>query len=157
MSFILIIHVGDTVLHNAAKIGSLPIVKYLIRKNAPIEAKNNEGETYLLYILSHEKNMIEYAAYIKLWINKFLVNFTYKKFNVIYLDELVDYTQLSLGNTALHLAASNENIKIVELLVKKDVSIVDDKNYDGKKQCLMNILFMLVIWYYYLIQWSKGC
>ena len=74
-----------------------------------------------------------------------MVNFTYKKFNVIYLDELVDYTQLSLGNTALHLAASNENIKIVELLVKKDVSIVDDKNYDGKKQCLMNILFMLVI------------
>ena len=45
---------GDTVLHSAAKHGSIQILKHLVSINAAIEMKNNKGEpsyiTFIFYI-----------------------------------------------------------------------------------------------------------
>ena len=128
---------GLTLLHRAARIGSVILVRFLISKGADVNAKTKTGETPLafatvegnVYVAQslvvrganvNEKGLLHSAARSgKIALVKFFVS---KGHDVNAKD--------SFGNTPLHEAAFGGNVRIVKFLISKGAD-VNAKNVNG--------------------------
>ncbi|GFW41345.1 ankyrin-3 [Trichonephila clavipes] len=97
-----------TLLHKAAKIGSLPMVKCLIRNGAQIRPAYGMKPVHIAAEANH-KNVVEYFLDYTFCINE----------------------PGKDGDTLLHLAIFNNHPAIFELLIKKgaDVNVFDEKGF----------------------------
>ena len=124
-----------TPLHYACKKGHISIVKYLLSKDANIEARDSFGNTPFIYArLNNHKDIIEYLQ-SKYFPNDFESNIITAceegKLNsvkwLIGIENGDIEKKESNGKTLLHLACENGHLPIVEYLISKgaDVNAID--------------------------------
>ncbi|KAE9099934.1 hypothetical protein PF010_g15006 [Phytophthora fragariae] len=95
---------GDAPLHGAATFGSLDIVKYLVKKGARVDGKNEGGKSALHYAAGAAEECVELVQFL--------------------LDNGLNPSDTDeLGRTALYYASTAQNFGVVEVLLKSGFQV----------------------------------
>jgi ankyrin repeat protein len=135
-------HLGDTLLHAAARCNNLMAVKLLVECGADVNVKNQTGQTPLheaayigsvpvgAFLLQHGATINSIAAY-KLTPLNVALSYEHEDFALLLIQQGAALLEPPIGeDTVLHLAADKGMITVAEQLLKKG-ALVNAKNYYG--------------------------